>query len=141
MEVLQTLGRPGQLLPCFSEEDCVESEVAYQFQSVDVIISNEVHDIPVRHPFQYGGELSFLHVPVNPNKLQDVRMRDCSPENSLLTESLEKDGRDFVQSDGKNIGDIHLPYRHEVVLLCNPQALHRDKVSHVRSTSDICKST
>jgi len=141
MEVLQTLGCPTQLLPRFGEENGRESEVTYQLQPVDVIISYEVHDVPVRHPFRHGDELSFLHVAVNPSKLQDVRMRDRSPENSLLAKSLEKDGRDFVQSDGENIGDIHLPYRHEVVLLCNPQALHRDEVTHVCSTPDICKST
>ena len=68
-------------------------------------------------------------------------MRYRPPENNLLAESLEKDGRDLVLSDGENVGDAHLPYRHEVVLLCNSQGLHRDEVSHVRSAPDICEST
>ena len=49
MEVLQTLGCPVQLLPPFSE-GTGESEVTYQLQSVGMIISDVVHDVPVRHP-------------------------------------------------------------------------------------------
>ena len=51
MEVHQTLGCPVQLLPRFSEESGGESEVTYQLQPVDVVISYEVHDVPMRHPF------------------------------------------------------------------------------------------
>ena len=68
-------------------------------------------------------------------------MRYRPPENNFLAESLEKDDRDLVLSDGENVGDAHLPYRHEVVLLCNSPGLDRDEVSHVRSAPDVCEST
>jgi hypothetical protein len=50
MEVPQTLSRPVQLLLHFSGGCNGEGEVTYQFQSVDVIISYVLHDIPMRHP-------------------------------------------------------------------------------------------
>jgi len=50
MNVFQTLRRPVQLVPRFSEGSDGESEVTYQLQSVHVINSNVVHDVPVLHP-------------------------------------------------------------------------------------------
>jgi len=50
MEVPETLSRPIQLLSHFSEGICKESAVTYQFQSVDLVGFNVVHDGPVSHP-------------------------------------------------------------------------------------------
>jgi len=51
MEILQTLGRPMQLLSHFSDESGGRSEVTHQSQSVDVVNFNVVHDGPV-HPLR-----------------------------------------------------------------------------------------
>ena len=47
MEVLETLGCTVQLPPHFSEGCGGESETTYKLQSVDVIISNELHNVPM----------------------------------------------------------------------------------------------
>ena len=74
MKVLQTLGCPVQLLSRLSEGSSGESEVTYQFQSVCVIILEVLNDVPMRHPLRHYAELSFLHVPLNSSKCQNVRM-------------------------------------------------------------------
>ena len=74
MKVLQTLGRPVQLLSRLSEGSSGGSEVTHQFQSVSVIVVDVLHDVPMRHPLRHYAELSFLHVPLNSSKCQDVRM-------------------------------------------------------------------
>jgi len=50
VEVFQTLCRPVQLPSHFSEGNDGESEVVYQFQSVDGIFLDVLHDVPVSHP-------------------------------------------------------------------------------------------
>jgi len=50
MEVLQTLGRTVQLSLDFSEGRGGDSEVTHQFQSVDMIRVNVLHDVSVHHP-------------------------------------------------------------------------------------------
>ena len=74
VEVLQTLSCPIQLLPAFSEGSGGGSDVTHQVQSVGVIIFDELHDVPVHHPLRHSGELSIPHIPVDPNKFQDVRV-------------------------------------------------------------------
>ena len=55
---------------CFytSVEELGEDEVTYKFQSVGVILFDEVHDVSVGHPLRDSGELCFLHIAVNANK-------------------------------------------------------------------------
>jgi len=74
VEVLETLGCTVQLPPHFSEGCGGKSEATYKFQSVGVIVFNELHNIPTRHPLRHGCELAFLHVLLGPNELQDVRV-------------------------------------------------------------------
>ena len=74
MEVIQTPSCPVQLLSQFSERSWRKIEGTYEFQSVGVVLFDVLHDVPVVHPFRHGDELTFLHVPLNPNKSQDVRM-------------------------------------------------------------------
>jgi hypothetical protein len=50
VEVLQTLSRPMQLLSHSSEGRGGKSEVTHQLQSVCMVILNEFHDVPMRHP-------------------------------------------------------------------------------------------
>jgi len=50
MEVLQTLSCPVQLLPHISKGSGREKEVVYQFESVDGVNFDVLHDISVRHP-------------------------------------------------------------------------------------------
>jgi len=47
MEVLQTLSCPMQLSLHFSAGGGGKSEATYKFQSVNVIILDELHDVPV----------------------------------------------------------------------------------------------
>jgi len=47
----------------------------YKFQSVDVVTFNVLYNIPMCHPIRHGRELPFLRVVLNPNELQDVRVR------------------------------------------------------------------
>jgi len=74
VEVLQALGCPVQLSSRLSERNGGDSEVAYQFQSVGLMIFNVLHDGSVHHPLRNGDELSFPHVFLSPNEFQDVRM-------------------------------------------------------------------
>ena len=63
------------------------------------------------------------------------------PEDNLFAKSLEKEGQDRIPSGRGRIVDVHLFYPQQVVLLRNPQRLHSDEVSHVRSGSGISNST
>ena len=74
MEVLQTLCCPMQLLVYFSEGSSKERKATYQLQPVDVVVFNVFHDVPTCHPLGHSRETSFSHVPMNPNKLQDIRV-------------------------------------------------------------------
>ena len=88
MEVFQTLSCPIQLSLHVSEGGCGKCEATCQFQSVDMILSNEFHNVSVRHPLRNSDELPFLHVSLNASKLQDVGMGQRIPENDFLAKSL-----------------------------------------------------
>ena len=48
--------------------------VKYQFHSIHGSFLNVFDDVSVRHPLRHSDELPVLHVPLNPNEFQDVRM-------------------------------------------------------------------
>jgi len=88
MEITQTLGCPMQLFAHFSEGNGENCGATYQFQPVDVILPDEFHDVPVRHPFRNSNELPSGHVPLNPVEFQDVRMGQRIPEYNFFAELL-----------------------------------------------------
>lgn len=57
-----------------------------------MILGDVPHDGSVCHPLRYSDELSFLHVPLNPDEFQHVRMGQRAPEDDFLAESLEQNG-------------------------------------------------
>ena len=101
----------------------------YQFQSVDGMIFDVLHDISVHHPLRYSDKLPFLHLPLNSSKFQDVRMGKCTPEDDFFAKLLDEDSQDCIPSGEGNIVDTHFPYLQDIVLLRDPQGLHCNKVS------------
>ena len=73
--------------------------MTYQSQSVDVIVLDILHDVPVLHPFRDGCELACPHVPLDPSEFQDVRVGQRIPEDNFSTKLLKKDGQ--LQVTGK----------------------------------------
>ena len=96
VEVLQTLSCPVQLLSHFCEGSGMDCTVTYQFQSVDVISSEVLHNVSVRHPLPSSGELPFIHIPLNPNELHYVRMGYCIPEDDFFAKFLGKGSRNEI---------------------------------------------
>ena len=141
VEVLQALSCIMQLLGHLNEGSDGDREATYQFQSVGVILSNVFHDGPMLHPFGNSGESTFVHVPIDTNKLHDVRMGQRIPEDSCSAKSLWKDDQNRGPSGRKNTVDAHLSYLRNVIFVCNSQSSHRDEVLLVHSGSDNCKST
>ena len=117
------------------------SEATYQFQPVDAIIFDILHDVPMLHPLRHSNELAFFHVSLNTSQVQDVRMGYCLPEDGFFAKLLENDGRNRVLGDWEDTIDAHLSYLLEVVLRCNPHGLHRDELPPVPSTPDIREAT
>lgn len=69
MKVLQTLSRSVQLLSNLQHREHRKTGETYQFQPVDVIEFDILHDVPVHHPFRHGNELPLSQVPINPSEL------------------------------------------------------------------------
>ena len=74
VEVFKTVRCAMQLLLYINGASDGESEDTHQFHPVDANVLNVFHDSSVCHPLRNCGELSFLHVPLNPGEFQDIRM-------------------------------------------------------------------
>ena len=90
MEIPQTLSCPVQLLSYMSKGSGGGSKVTYEFQPVDMIIPDILHDVPMHHPLRHSNELAPFHVSLNANKVQNVRMGYCLPEDGFLAKLLKR---------------------------------------------------
>ena len=54
-----------------------------------MILLDVVHYVTVSHPLGNSGKLSFVHIPIDADKLQDVWVRQGVPEYDFFAELLE----------------------------------------------------
>ena len=101
VEVAQTLSCPMQLFVTSQRKSGGGCGTTYQLQSVDVVPPNIFHDISVEHPLRNSGKLPFIHVPLDPNEFQDVRMGQRIPEENFFAELLGRMVRTVFQAAGR----------------------------------------
>jgi hypothetical protein len=66
-----------------------ENGATYKLQSVDGVLLDVLHDVSVLHPLRNSDELSFCHISIDTDKIQDVWMGQRSPEHNFFAKLLE----------------------------------------------------
>ena len=89
VNILQALSCPVQLLVTTQLKKWEENEVTYELQSVDGILLDVLHNVPVLHPFGNSDKFSIFHISVDAYEIQDVWVGQCAPEYDFLAKSLE----------------------------------------------------